>query len=236
MTTNERLILALDGFEKKEDLLVFAANVGYRVYALKVHEALDRFGVGLIRELRDLGVRRVWVDLKFHDIPEIVLLRAKVYADAGADILSVHALGGMEMMLAARESGLETYAITLLTSLKEHEMCPPLSFSIQNTVCYLARLAKCAGMDGIVCSVQEADTIAKMPKMEGVKIVTPGIRFEGEETHDQERTASPIAALRAGAHHVVVGRSVTKAPDPIAAFEWLDREVRDFLHGRKNET
>ena len=229
MTVNERIILALDGFKNKEDLLLFAGEVAHRVYAIKLHEALDRFGPCLIRELRDLGARRVWPDMKFFDTPDTVRLRARAYRDLGADILTVHALGGTPMMRAAKESNLEIFAVTLLTSFRIANM--PWISSIENAAYYLTCAAKAAGVDGVVSSVHTANAFAKLPEFKGLKFVTPGIRWEEDNADDHEHVTAPSIALEAGAQHIVVGRMVTLAPDPIAAFEWLDSEVRNLRKG-----
>ena len=178
----------------------------------------------------------MFLDLKFHDIPHQVRGAARSAAGAGADLLSVHGLGAGAMLKAAREGAEEAaeatgaeraklVAITVLTSMDEAAMeqigltCP-----ITDGAARLAALAKGSGIDGIVCSPREA---AEMRELLGpaALIVTPGVRPAGAELGDQSRVATPAAAISAGASHLVIGRPITGAQDPVAAYEAIVEEL-----------
>lgn len=233
----ERVIVALD-CDREEALSLADALSGHAKW-LKVGMTLYYAeGPSIVREFKERGFK-VFLDLKIHDIPHQVRGAARSAANAGADLLSVHGLGAGAMLKAAREGAGEAaeatgaeraklVAITVLTSMDEAAMeqigltCP-----IADEAARLAALAKGSGIDGIVCSPREA---AEMRELLGpdALIVTPGVRPAGAELGDQSRVATPAAAISAGASHLVIGRPITGAQDPVAAYEAIVEElVRD---------
>lgn len=227
MTSDRIPIVAADelGLDQCLDI---AFSLGDSTYAIKVHNIYDLHGPEVVKQLKDRGTGRVWVDAKLHDIPNTVKLRAKAIAESGADILTVHASGEIEMMIAAREGApnMEIFAVTVLTSLNEEQAHLLHGQPSKAAVLYLARLAKLAGMHGIVCSPKEVSILAKRPELKGLKFVVPGIRSAGKDAGDQQRFDTPTAALKAGATHLVIGRQITQAPDPVAAVRDLEDEIR----------
>lgn len=223
---NEQIILATDDLSI-DATIELAEKIGPRVYAVKIHEAYDAIGPGVVVQLKQAGAHKVWMDAKLHDIPNTVRLRAKAYAEAEIDIISVHAAGGIDMMKAAREGApnAEIYAITVLTSLSAEEAQVIYGRTLEEEVYALARLAKEAGVDGVVCSPQEVAMLAKDPALAGLKFVVPGVRSAGIALNDQKRTALPKEALTAGATHLVIGRQVTTAGDPQSALDAIELEL-----------
>jgi orotidine-5'-phosphate decarboxylase len=184
-------------------------------------------GPALVRELVH-DRRRVFLDLKFHDIPTTVGNAVRSAAAIGVELLTVHGSGGMRMLRAAREAagptgagGPRLFAVTLLTSLSEPEAAQAWgrpSLSAGEEVARLARLARDAHMDGVVASVHEASSI-RAAAGAGLALLTPGIRLAGDDPRDQARVASPEEAARAGVDFLVVGRTVAAAADPAAAWQ-----------------
>ncbi|MEG0260009.1 MAG: orotidine-5'-phosphate decarboxylase, partial [Lysinibacillus sp.] len=177
----------------------------------------------------DLG-HDIFLDLKLHDIPNTVGSAMKGLAKLGVDLVNVHAAGGRPMMEAALE-GLEAgtaagkeraalIAVTQLTSTTEAQMQAEqkIALSLQDSVLHYANLTKQAGLNGVVCSVHEAKAIAEICGEDFLR-VTPGIRLAGGESHDQKRIATPDGAKRDGSSLIVVGRAVTGAQDPVAAYK-----------------
>lgn len=227
--TNKVIILALDelGFDES---LRLAEAVGQRVYALKIHNLFDEFGAEAVQQLRSAGAKRVWVDAKLYDIPKTVKLRAAAIAKSGADIVTVHASGGIDMMMAALEAGIsEVYAISVLTSLTEEDTHLLHGQPSKAEVLRLARDAKLAGVHGVVCSPKEVGLLSKRKELTGLKFVIPGVRSPGVSTDDQQRVDTPEAAIKAGAKHLVIGRQVTKAQDPLEALKQIEGEVMAAL-------
>ena len=221
-----RIILALDELDFSQ-CLDLVSMVGDRVYAVKIHSLVDKYGQEIIHELRFFGAQRVWVDAKLHDTPNTVKLRAKaITTESGADIISVHASGGIEMMKAAVEAGpAEIYAITALTSLSEKKVRELFGRSSKRIAVYLAGLAKFAGVHGVVCSPKEVRVLAKRPELQGMKFITPGVRSIGEAVHDQRRVCTPAEAIASGSTHIVVGRQITQAKDPVEALQQIEEEI-----------
>ena len=220
-----RIILAADELSL-DQCLKLVSKIGDRVHAIKIHNVFDQQGPRVVQQLRNAGARRIWVDTKLHDIPNTVKLRAKAIAESGADILTVHASGEIEMMMAAVEFGpAEIYAITVLTSLGEEQAHLLHGQPSKAGALYLARLAKLAGVHGVVCSPKEVGILAKRPELQGLKFITPGVRSSGKTTDDQKRVDTPAGAIVSGSTHLVVGRQITQATDPVEALRQIEAEI-----------
>lgn len=192
-------------------------------------------GPAFVRELRSAG-HHVFLDLKFHDIPNTVAGAVRSAAELGVELLTVHAAGGSAMLRAARTAagppGPGTpllFAVTLLTSLSEAEVAESWgrsSVRVADEVRRLARIASAAGLDGVVASVHEADPLREAQP--DLALLTPGIRLAGDAAGDQARVATPEDAARARVAFLVVGRSVTRAADPARAW---DRVLDGIIRG-----
>ncbi|WP_287155191.1 orotidine-5'-phosphate decarboxylase [Candidatus Solincola tengchongensis] len=228
------LILALDVSEW-ERLEALAEMVRGEVETVKVGlEAYTRFGPVLFREMRERGFR-VFADLKLHDIPNTVSGAVRALARWRVDMLTVHLCGGRKMLEAAVRAAHENggraggtpllIGVTVLTSLEDGDL-EEMGWrgGVSEIVLRLARMGVSCGLDGLVCSPAEVAELRR-ELGEGPLLVTPGIRLQGAETHDQARTATPGAALRAGADYLVVGRAVTGQPRPLEALRALRREI-----------
>ena len=215
----ERLIVALD-VSSASEAQKLVARIGDAAGIYKV--GLQLFiaaGPGIVKELIHSG-RRVFLDLKLHDIPTTVALAVKSAAELGVHMLTVHASGGAAMLRAATEAAagrLNILAVTVLTSLKDEDMQETgVSGRVSDQVLRMAALAQSAGCQGIVTSPRES-LIVRKSLGEGFAIVTPGVRLAGAESNDQQRIATPGQAISNGASHIVVGRPITHAPDPAKA-------------------
>ncbi|OGY92572.1 MAG: orotidine 5'-phosphate decarboxylase [Candidatus Komeilibacteria bacterium RIFCSPLOWO2_02_FULL_48_11] len=229
MGADSRINVALDRMSKFA-CVQLTSRVGARTYAFKIHSLWDTEGPGVVEVLKKEGAQRVWVDLKLHDTPDTVADRAKAVRDAGGDILTVHAAGGVEMMMAALENGpAEVYAITVLTSLSEEETHLLSGQPAKAAVLYRARLAKLAGLGNLVCSPNEVNLLSKRPELKGVTRTTPGIRLAGQVAGQQVRFDTPAAAIKNGADRLVLGSAVTKAENPAAAFDAIEAEIAKAL-------
>ena len=231
MHTEQKVILAADEFSR-EELLEFVKNFGPRFYCVKIHGLYDEFGPGIVNELKSAGAQRVWVDTKLHDIPNTVKLRAKAIGNSSADILSVHASGGVEMLKAAKlgfGKG-KVYAVTALTSLTDADLKKIYNAQgAEEVVARLAGLVKESGVDGLVCSPKEIAMLRGNADFKNLELVVPGIRSEGVSPDDQQRFDTPTNALKAGANFLVMGRQITHAPDPQAALDALEKEIAKVL-------
>ena len=229
----ERVIIALDC--SRERAIELAGRLEGRAKWLKVGMTLYyREGPDIVRAFKECGFN-VFLDLKFHDIPHQVRGAACSAALAGADLMSVHGLGSGAMLAACREGAEEAaqtlgyrprlVAITVLTSMDQAALN---EIGIADTPAVeadrLARLAVGNGIDGIVCSPQEAAAMRAALGPEAL-IVTPGVRPAGAALGDQSRVATPAAAIGAGASHLVIGRPITGAADPLAAYEAIVGEL-----------
>jgi len=230
----KRIAVALDASERSR-ILELARLVGPEIGVLKVGlEAFCAHGPELVREVAALAP--VFLDLKLHDIPNTVGGAAAAAARTGASILNVHAGGGLEMMRAAGERAREAaaaaglpvprvIAVTVLTSLDAPALSAVgLAGSPREAALRLALLARQAGLDGVVCSPEEIETIRSACGPEFL-LVVPGIRPAGSAAGDQKRIATPGAAARAGADLLVIGRPITGAPDPAAAARAIAAEI-----------
>jgi len=232
----DRLIVALD-YPALEPALEMARAIADEVGMFKVGlELFNSAGPGVLEELRRLGAG-VFYDGKFLDIPNTVAGAASAAARMGVTMFNVHALGGLAMMQAAREGaarGAEeaggrpplVIAVTILTSVDRQVMNQEVGIQgkVIEAVVRLARLAREAGLDGVVCSAAEITRI-KQACGDDFLTVVPGIRPEGAARGDQARVATPRAAVEAGADYLVVGRPITRAGDPRAAAAAIVREI-----------
>jgi len=186
-------------------------------------------GPAVVSAVRDAG-KKVFLDLKFHDIPNTVRAACQRARTAGASLVTVHAIGGERMLAAAVEGAGEecgVLAVTVLTSLDAAQLAAATGrpgVSVSEEVSRLAGVAAGAGVHGVVCSGHEAGRVRREHRDLG--ILVPGIRLAGGPTHDQSRVMTPGAAVAAGATYLVLGRAVTAAADPVAALELVSREIR----------
>ncbi|HET8654646.1 MAG TPA: orotidine-5'-phosphate decarboxylase [Longimicrobiaceae bacterium] len=223
-------VIALDVPSRREalDLVARLPRADFFKVGLQLFTAE---GPEIVRALRGEG-RRVFLDLKLHDIPNTVAHAVEAAAALGVDLLTVHASGGPAMLRAARAAapvggGTRLLAVTVLTSLGAPELAEvwgrgPLSAAREAP--RLAALAARAGIDGVVASVHEVAAI-RAEAGAGMRVLTPGIRLAGDAAGDQARVATPAEAARVGADYLVLGRTVTAAPDPAAA---LDRALGEI--------
>jgi orotidine-5'-phosphate decarboxylase len=226
----QRLIVALDVSTAAAAQKIVAA-VGGSALTYKVGMQLyTAEGPQAVRELVAAG-RRVFLDLKYHDIPNTVGQAVAEAAKLGVSMLTVHASGGGRMLQAAVEAAkarpeLMVLAVTVLTSMDEHDVENiGMRGSLAESVVRLATLALASGCQGIVTSAREASAVRA--KLGGqFAIVTPGVRPAGSSVGDQVRVVTPAEAIKAGASHIVVGRPITHAADPAAAAKTILEEIR----------
>jgi len=228
MTPRERLIVAVD-VPKADAASELVDRLAGRVGLFKLgSQAFTAAGPELVREVVGRG-ERVFLDLKFHDIPNTVAGAVASAAQLGVSLATVHGLGGRAMLEAAVGAlpamGTKLLAITILTSHDEATLGEiGVGGGVSDSVKRLALLAKDAGMDGVVASPHEV-ALVREACGPGFLIVTPGIRPAGAASGDQARAATPAAALSAGADYLVVGRAITEAKDPGAAADAIVREM-----------
>ena len=230
MAPEDRLIVALD-FPSAEPALAMVDHLGPRCRWVKVGlELFCAAGSPLVHHLRQRGLQ-VFLDLKLHDIPNTVAGAVRSVAPSGARLLTVHATGGRAMLEAAvtaadqQPGDLKLLAVTVLTSMDGaslNEVGVPAS--PRDQVVRLAELALRAGIPGLVCSAEEVSLLRQRVGPD-VLLVVPGIRRAGAAAGDQRRVASPAAAIHAGASMLVVGRPITQASDPAAAFAGILEEI-----------
>jgi orotidine-5'-phosphate decarboxylase len=227
---DSRVIVALD-FSSVKQVLDFIAQLDPSMCRLKVGKELFTLaGPTLVGQLIDKGFD-VFLDLKFHDIPNTVARACKVAADMGVWMLNVHALGGRNMLLAAREA-LEVsenrpllIAVTILTSMGQQDLQEiGLSGNPEDNVLRLAALTQEAGLDGVVCSSREVTSL-RQAQGEAFTLVTPGIRPTGTEAGDQKRIMTPTEAIQAGSDYLVIGRPITQASDPVQTLHTINSEI-----------
>jgi orotidine-5'-phosphate decarboxylase len=221
----QRLIVALD-VSSVEAAQALVARLGDAVAFYKIgYQLAFAGGLAYAQTLIDAG-KEVFVDLKLHDIGNTVAQGVKSVARLGASFLTVHAFPQtMQAAVEAREGRLRILAVTVLTSYDENDLkAAGYSVTVPELVARRAAQARDIGVDGLVCSAEEA---AKVRAIVGAKLtlVTPGIRPAGADAGDQKRIVTPAAAIAAGADYLVVGRPVIAAPDPKAAAEAIVAEI-----------
>jgi orotidine-5'-phosphate decarboxylase len=226
-----RIVVALD-FPDRDRALRLVDRIPPGRCRLKVgFELFVAAGPALVAELADRGFG-VFLDLKFHDIPNTVAGAVRAASKLGVWMINVHASGGRRMMEAARAALPEgpgrprLVAVTVLTSLAAADLRETgVGVEPEAQVLRLARLTRECGLDGVVCSAREAAALRR-ELGEGFLLVTPGIRPAGGDTADQRRVMTPCEAMAAGADYLVVGRPVTEAQDPARALAGLEAEIR----------
>lgn len=228
-----RLIVALD-FDNQQVAMELIDQLDPNLCAVKVgSEMFTRFGPNFVWQLVDRQFK-VFLDLKFHDIPNTVAQSCKAAADLGVWMVNVHASGGVHMMQTARQA-LSAYgearprliAVTVLTSMSQTAFTEMgISGDLKARVQQLARMAQEAGLDGVVSSALEVEAIKSMCGPSFLT-VTPGIRLAADNHHDQSRVCTPEQALKAGSDFLVVGRPITAAKDPASV-------VQEFLSFMKS--
>ena len=226
---NRDVIIACD-FKDKADTLAFLDKFQEEKPFVKIGmELFYGEGPDIVRAIKDRG-HKIFLDLKLHDIPNTVHKAMKNLARLGVDMTNVHAAGTIDMMRAAKEGLGEDallIAVTQLTSTTEERMQRELLISapIADTVAHYARNAKEAGLRGVVCSPLEASLVKEACGRDFIT-VTPGIRFADGDVGDQKRIMTPALARETGTEFIVVGRPITQAIDPVAAYR---RVCKDFL-------
>ncbi|QSX38936.1 orotidine-5'-phosphate decarboxylase [Shewanella sedimentimangrovi] len=226
------ILVALD-FDDRNAALQLVDKLDPAMCRLKVgKEMFTLFGPELVRDFQGRGFE-LFLDLKFHDIPNTVAKAVAAAAELGVWMVNVHAGGGLAMMEAARKA-LEPYgeqapwliAVTVLTSMSDDDLkLLGINVPAAEHVKRLAGLTKQAGLDGVVCSAQEA-TMLKQQLGQDFKLITPGIRPAGSDAGDQHRIMTPAKALEAGSDYLVIGRPITKAADPLQALKDIHASIQ----------
>ncbi len=224
------VIVALD-YPSAEPALELARQLSPELCRLKVgKELFTRTGQSLVEALHQMGFE-VFLDLKFHDIPNTVAGAVRSAAELGVWMVNVHASGGRRMMEAAADA-LQSFAdrpqliaVTVLTSMSDDDL-RELGYteSAAERVARLAALTQDCGLDGVVCSAMEAPQLRR-DRGEDFCLVTPGIRLAGDDAGDQRRVLTPADAIANGSDYLVIGRSVTGATEPLAALQRVHREL-----------
>jgi orotidine-5'-phosphate decarboxylase len=223
-----RIIVALD-FPNADPALSLAMQLDPRLCRLKVgKELFTAAGPQLVERLMGKGFE-VFLDLKFHDIPNTVAGACKAAASLGVWMVNVHALGGRKMLSAAREAlpmgTTKLIAVTLLTSMGKDDLSDiGLSGEPEMVVQRLASLASSCGLDGVVCSALETSHLRQVMGKDFC-LVTPGIRPLDSSVDDQQRVTTPSQAVANGADYLVIGRPITQATDPLAMLQRLHSEI-----------
>lgn len=231
MSNQSKVVVALD-FDDRDKALAFVDGISPDSCRLKIgKEMFTYFGPEFVKALVGKGFD-VFLDLKFHDIPNTVAKAVIAAAELGVWMVNVHASGGEKMMQAA-SSALKPYgtkaplliAVTVLTSMEESELSLiGVVSSLDSHVLKLATLAKSSGLDGVVCSAREASAL-KSHLGESFKLITPGIRPVGSDVGDQKRIMTPVQAVEAGSDYLVIGRPITQAENPQAVLENINHSL-----------
>ncbi len=229
---SKRVIVPLD-FPDADAALALAARLDPRLCRVKVgKELFVAAGPAVVGKLQERGFE-VFLDLKFHDIPNTVAGACKAAARMGVWMMNVHASGGAAMLRAAREA-IEALArpplliaVTVLTSLSDDDLHEVgYRGTAIEVVEHLARLARAAGLDGVVCSAREAAAL-RHATGEDFLLVTPGIRLDGASADDQSRVVTPLEAARLGADYLVIGRPITQSADPVATLNSINESLHE---------
>ena len=229
-TQKSKIIVALD-YPDAQSAMQLVEQLMPDLCRLKVgKELFTRAGPALVETLAARGFD-VFLDLKFHDIPNTVASACQAAAELGVWMLNVHALGGERMLQAAKEGVSRAghapllIAVTILTSMDETDLAGVgLSGSPQDNVLRLASLAQQSGLDGVVCSSRETAVLREQLGA-GFSLITPGIRPAGSQADDQRRVMTPVAAIKNGSDYLVIGRPVTRADDPVGVLRTINSDL-----------
>lgn len=233
---SDYLALALDNKNTLDDIrdLIWKTRDSIGVFKIGM-EQFTRFGPPILEEIRSAG-RRIFLDLKYHDIPNTVEKAVLAAAEHGVDFLTVHTQGGPEMLSAAVKAAekadqvIRIIGVTVLTSIDDSILNMNLCIEMPAAqyAGHLARMAADTGLDGIVCSAADL-SIVKPSLPEGFEIITPGIRMLDGNAQDQKRIATPESALAGGSTLLVIGRPITESEDPEQSAGLFEASVSDFL-------
>ncbi len=229
---NKRIIVPLDT-PRLEDALALVARLDPKLCRVKIgKELFVAAGPEAVQRVHERGFE-VFLDLKFHDIPNTVAGACRSAAKLGVWMMNVHASGGETMLRAAREAVSSVVrppmliAVTVLTSLTNDDLeRVGYTGSVMENVERLARIARACGLDGVVCSAQEA-TLVRKATGDDFTLVTPGIRLESDNRDDQARVVTPRDAVRLGANYLVIGRPITGSPDPAATLQSINESLAE---------
>lgn len=238
MDPKERIILALDVADYDEALRI-VSNFKELIHIFKVgSELFTSAGPRIIREIHKMG-KKVFLDLKYHDIPNTVSKTARIIAELGVFMFNIHTLGGFDMMkqtaqelvTVSLKKNIERprlLGVTILTSINQDSLINELGVNhrMATQVKHLAGLALKAGLDGVVASPQEIETIRNCCG-QGFIIITPGIRPSWSSPDDQKRTMTPKEALKKGADYIVTGRAILSQPNPVKALHRIAEEIEN---------
>ena len=229
-SVKSNVIVALD-FDDKYSALTLADRLDPKHCRVKVgKELFAAAGPSVVKELSDRGFD-IFLDLKFHDIPNTVAKALSATADLGVWMTNVHASGGSRMMSAAKEaldnsgSDMLLIGVTVLTSMDASDLEEVgIKRMLSDQVSHLASIAKHSGLDGVVCSAQEAKTL-KDSLGQDFKLVTPGIRLASSAADDQRRIVTPADAMALGSDYLVIGRPITQSADPLATLLEINQSL-----------
>ena len=233
---NSRVIVALD-FSDANTALALADKLDPKQCRLKIGKELFTYaGPQLVKTLVDQNFD-IFLDLKFHDIPNTVAKAIAASADMGVWMANVHASGGHRMMSASKQmleqigSPMLLIAVTVLTSMDNQDLNEiGIQRDTHNQVLELAKIAHGSGLDGVVCSALEAQSL-KQALGADFKLVTPGIRLPDNAADDQKRVVTPVQAEELGSDYLVVGRPITQAKDPLSVLQSINQSLEGTLKG-----
>jgi len=227
---SSKVIVALD-YDNQHDALALAEQLDPTQCRLKVGKELFTVAGPIVVQRLISGGFDVFLDLKFHDIPNTVAKAVGAAADLGVWMTNVHASGGSRMMRAAKQvlegkdSNMLLIGVTVLTSMDDTDLTEiGIQRSASDQVLHLARLAKDSGLDGVVCSAQEASSL-KAQLGQDFQLITPGIRLEGNAADDQRRIVTPADAVAMGSDFLVIGRPITQAIEPLKILLDINRSI-----------
>ncbi len=224
-----KIIIAVDT-STREAMRQLIAHLDPKLCHLKIgHILFTRYGPGIVEELMQEGFS-VFLDLKFFDIPKTIKETCRALIDLNVWMLNFHIQGGRDMLDAVVDTFHQASSrpwligVTLLTSMESSDLEWLDTVSVAQMVCRLSSLAYEVGLDGVVCSAQEASLLRQKFGREFL-LVTPGIRLPQGKQHDQKRIMSPQAAIHAGAHYLVIGRAITHAQDPLSVLQHIHHQI-----------